>query len=287
MKIYDRKKEGAIAILSIAAVLMLLAGCEGQGIQKRTELEDTDTASQLQQNIKEEDISDEISPEQSEESKQLGLAERADQLKETGRLFEEVSDDWVQNKLDADRIIEEQSFQVELNDWGEVRFVSCEPDSSKRDLQEDVTFYLLKDEEILYQFPYIGENHTSGYGFLGDVKFVMFTDTNVDGKEDVVIGAEYMTGIGPQGAIPHTAVRIYEDYGNHFTYNEGLSDKINDYLPWESNVLAKDIKRLLQLTNGKEPLTNYESYTGKWTVASGYVAAYENPMPESGNFKAV
>ena len=283
IKMHDRKKERAIALLGIVTALMLLAGCEGQGIQKRTELEDPDTASQLQQNIKEEDISDEISPEQSEESKQLGLAERADQLKETERLLEEESDERVQNKLDADRIIEEQSFQVELNDWGEVRFVSYEPDSSKRDLQEDVTFYLLKDEEVLYQFPYISEDYTSGYGFYWDVKFIIFTDTNADGKEDVVIGAEYMTGIGPQGAIPHTAVRIYEDYGDYFTYNEGLSDKINDYLPWESNVLAKDIKRLLQLTNGKEPLTNYESYTGKWTVAPGYVAAYENPMPESGN----
>ena len=29
--------------------------------------------------------------------------------------------------------------------------------------------------------------------------------------------------------------------------------------------------------------TNYESYTGKWTVGPGYVAAYENPMPESEN----
>ncbi|MDE7206818.1 MAG: hypothetical protein K2N90_06630, partial [Lachnospiraceae bacterium] len=149
---------------------------------------------------------------------------------------------------------------------------------------QDVTFYLLKDEEILYQFPYVGEEHSSGYGlYYWDVKFVLFSDTNADAKEDVVIGAEYMTGAGPQGAIPHTIVRIYEDQGDYFTYNEDLSDKINDYLPWESNVLAQDIKRLLQLTNRKEPLTNYESYTGKWTVGSGYVAAYENPMPESGN----
>lgn len=120
-------------------------------------------------------------------------------------------------------------------------------------------------------------------GYFWDVKFVMFTDTNADGKEDVVIGAEYMTGAGPQGAVPHVAVRIYEDCGDYFTYNEELSDKINNYLPWESNVLAKDIKRLIQLTNGNEPLTNYESYSGKWTVSPGYVAAYENPMPESGN----
>ena len=45
-----------------------------------------------------------------------------------------------------------------------------------------------------------------------DVKFVVFTDTNADGKEDVVIGAEYMTGAGPQGAIPHVVVRIYEAF---------------------------------------------------------------------------
>ena len=197
-------------------------------------------------------------------------------------MTDEIFGDKVQDKLDEERIIDEQSFQVELNDWGEVRFVSYEPAHSERDLKEDVTFYLLKDEEILYHFPYIGEGHTS-YDLYWDVKFVMFTDTNSDGKKDVVIGAEYMTGAGPQGAIPHVVVRIYEDYGDYFTYNGELSDKINEYLPWESNVLAKDVKRLIQLINGNEPLTNYESYSGKWTVDPGYVAAYENPMPESGN----
>ena len=267
MKTADsRKKEKAIAILGIAA-LMLLVGCKGQEKPKQTEQEEVDTVSQLQQRIEEESLLDEISP---------------DQLEETGQLSDEESGDQVRDELDADRIIEEQSFQVELNDWGEVRFVSYEPVPSERDLREDVTFYLLKDDKILYQFPYIGEDHTS-YDFYWGVKFVMFTDTNADTKEDVVIGAEYMTGIGPQGAVPHTIVRIYEDYGDYFTYNKELSDKINDNLPWESNVLAKDIRRLIQLTNGNEPLTNYESYTGSWTVAPGYVAAYENPMPENAN----
>ncbi len=289
MKIKDRKKAGGAAILGVAAALLLLVGCKGQGIPKQA---DSDAASQLQQNIKEESTADETLPEQSEESGQLekaekseesGLPERTAQMKETERLSEEESDDRGQNELDTGRIIEEQSFQVKLNDWGEVRFLSYEPDSSKRDLLEDVTFYLLKDEEILYQFPYISENHTSGYGYYWDVKFVLFTDINEDGKEDVVIGPEYMTGIGPQGAVPHVAVRIYEDCGDYFTYNGELSNKINDHLPWESNVLVKDIKRLLQLINGNEPLTNYESYSGNWTVGPGYVAAYENPVPDSGN----
>lgn len=210
------------------------------------------------------------------------LIREKEDIEDKENIPEENSSDHVQDKLDEERIIEEQSFQIELNDWGEVRFVPYEPTPSER-VHEDVTFYLLKDDEILYQFPYISKRPTNGMGYFWDVKFVMFTDTNADGKEDVVIGAEYMTGAGPQGAVPHVAVRIYEDCGDYFTYNEELSDKINNYLPWESNVLAKDIKRLIQLTNGNEPLTNYESYSGKWTVSPGYIAAYENPMPESGN----
>lgn len=283
MKLYDRKKEGIMAILGIVAAVMLLVGCGGEEIQKQTEQEEEDSVSQLQQNIEEEGLSDEAAPDPSKEPEPSGYPERAEQAEEAEQSAEEESGDRVQDKLDAERIIEEQSFQVELNDWGDVKFVSYEPAPSERDMRGDVTFYLLKGEEVLYQFPYTGEDHTSDHGVYWDVKFVMFTDTNADGKEDVVIGVEYVTGAGPQGAIPHVAVRIYADYGDYFTYNGGLSDKINDYLPWESDVLAKDIKRLLQLTNGNEPLTDYESYTGKWTVGPGYVAAYENPMPESRN----
>ncbi len=181
-------------------------------------------------------------------------------------------------------MIPEQSFDITLNDWGEVRFVTCEPDPSKKEIPGDVTFYLIKEDEILYRFPYLSEGQVrSGYGLFWDVKFVTFMDTNDDGKEDIVIGPEYMTGAGPQGAVPHMKIRIYEDCGDSFTYNRELSDEINGYLPWESNVLAMDIKRLIQLINGNEPLTNYESYTGKWTVAPGYAAAYEEPVPNSGN----
>lgn len=284
------KKKRVMGMLGIAVTIMLLAGCEERDIQNRVEQEEPDVASQLQQEVEEQDLSGELPPEQTEQPEQQEQLEEPDSLKQTEQseqseqLLDEISDSQGQDKLDGDRIIQEQSFQVELNDWGEVRFVSYKPDFAEgADPQEDVTFYLLKDEKILYQFPYISEDHTSGCGMYYDVKFVMFTDTNADEKEDVVIGAEYMTGAGPQGAIPHTVVRIYEDCSDYFTYNEELSDEINGYLPWESNVLAKDIKRLLQLTNGNEPLTDYESYTGKWCVGPGYVAAYEDPMPTSRN----
>lgn len=270
------KKKRVMGTLGIAAAFMLLSGCEGRNIQNQ---EETDAASQLQQNVEEQGLLGELTSQQTEQQELSDEQKNPEQSKQPEQILDEISDSQRQDRLDENRIIQEQSFQVELNDWGEVGFVSYEPDSSEISAGGDVSFYLLKEEEILYQFPYIGTDHTSGYGLYYDVKFVMFTDTNADEKEDVVIGAEYMTGAGPQGAIPHTVVRIYEDNGSYFTYNEGLSDKVNEYLPWESNVLAKDVKRLIQLTNGNKPLTDYESYTGKWSVGAGYIAAYDNPEP--------
>ncbi len=290
-----RSKKSIKSILGIAAAVMLLVGCGGSDIESRTEDTEKDDALQLQQNIEEQDRAEtgsEEQPEQSGQSGQQGQAEEQGQSGQQGQSEQGQppqqspggeSGGRLPGRLDAGRILEEQSFQVKLNDWGEVRFVSYEPDHTGENPLEDVTFYLLRGEEILYQFPYIGTEDTSDYGMYYDVKFVMFTDTNADGKEDVVIGAEYMTGAGPQGAIPHVVVRIYENYGDHFTYNEGFSDKINDYLPWESNVLAKDVKRLIQLTGGNGPLTDYESYSGKWRVSTGYAAAYEETAPVSRN----
>ena len=278
---YCMKKKRVMGTLGIAAALMLLAGCEERDVQNQKE---PDVASQSQQNVEEQDLLGELPLEQTEQQEQMEESEPQEQSEKPEQILDEVSGVQVQDELNADRIIQEQSFQVELNDWGEVKFVSYKPDYAEgADPQEDVTFYLLKDEKILYQFPYIGADHTSGYGMYYDVKFVMFKDTNADEKEDVVIGAEYMTGAGSQGAIPHTVVRIYEDCGDYFTYNEELSDEIDGYLPWESNVLAKDVKRLLQLINGNEPLTDYESYTGKWCVGPGYVEAYEDPISTSRN----
>ena len=290
-----RSKKSIKGTVGIVAAVMLLAGCGGSDIESRTEDTEKDDALQLQQNIEEQDRAEAGSEEQSEQSGQFGQQGQAEEQGQSGQQGQSEqgqppqqspggeSGGRLPGRLDAGRILEEQSFQVKLNDWGEVQFVSYEPDHTGENPLEDVTFYLLRGEEILYQFPYIGTEDTSDYGMYYDVKFVVFTDTNADGKEDVVIGAEYMTGAGPQGAIPHVVVRIYEDYGDHFTYNEEFSDKINDYLPWESNVLAKDVKRLIQLTGGNGQLTDYESYSGKWRVSTGYVAAYEETAPVSRN----
>ena len=56
-----------------------------------------------------------------------------------------------EEKLDESRVITEQSFDVELNDWGEVQFVSYLP--TYETLWEDVSFVLAKDNQIIYYFP--------------------------------------------------------------------------------------------------------------------------------------
>ncbi len=44
--------------------------------------------------------------------------------------------------------------------------------------------------------------------------------------------------------IPYTEIRIYEDGGNEFVYNENLSDEINEKLADE--VTAEYVKTLLK-----------------------------------------
>ena len=136
--------------------------------------------------------------------------------------------------VDIDKIYEymipEQSFDVLLNDWGSVTFVSCMPMSSSGVYTHplaDVSFYLLSNEQVIYRFPYVNasEGNIREGGSVDDISFVMFTDVNGDKRDDVLIGILFEMGAGPQGAIPRMEVRIYEDHGNKFVYNKELSDE--------------------------------------------------------------
>lgn len=48
------------------------------------------------------------------------LIREKEDIEDKENIPEEISSDHVQDKLDEERIIEGQSFQIELNDWGEV-----------------------------------------------------------------------------------------------------------------------------------------------------------------------
>ena len=147
-------------------------------------------------------------------------------------------------------MVSEQSFDLSLNDWGAVTFVSCMPDpDADANPLTDASFYLIRDGELLYRFPYVAENNVRETGLCEKISFVFSADSNNDLRDDVIIGVQYVSGAGPQGMIPYTEVRIYEDSGNSsFLYNESLSHEINYNLPAEST--AEYVKEFLANYSG-------------------------------------
>ena len=92
---------------------------------------------------------------------------------------------------------------MDLNGWGEVRFVSYLPTYDT--LLEDVSFVLAKDNQIVYHFPAYYENNiteSDSVGMFDSVEAVGFHDIDGDGAKDVIVIVNYVIGAGPQGMIP-------------------------------------------------------------------------------------
>ncbi|MDW2796050.1 hypothetical protein RZO55_00425 [Clostridium boliviensis] len=132
--------------------------------------------------------------------------------------------------LDENRIIQDQSFQVELNDWGDVRFVSYGPGAGSD--FEDVSFYLTKDNKVVFSFPYYGENNkTDQYaGLFDSVESVAFRDVNGDKLKDVIVIINYISGAGPQGMEARPKARIFQADKKDFILAKDLTDDVNDHI---------------------------------------------------------
>ena len=130
--------------------------------------------------------------------------------------------------LDAKRIIQDQSFDVELNGWGDVRFISYGPEAGAD--FEDVSFCLMKDNKVIYSFPYYGEdNKTDTYaGLFDSVESVGFRDVNNDSLKDIVVIINYITGAGPQGMAPRPRARIFLADKKEFHLAKDLIEDITE-----------------------------------------------------------
>lgn len=122
-------------------------------------------------------------------------------------------------------MIPEQSFDVTLDDWGEVTFVSCRPLSWYS--SEEASFFLVADEQILYQFPY---HNLKDFGVFDSVGAVAFRDIDDDGKDDIIVIINYITGAGPQGMIPRPAVRIFLAGENEFYLAEDMMADVAEHI---------------------------------------------------------
>ena len=86
-----------------------------------------------------------------------------------------------------ENMIEEQSFEVELDGWGRAMFVSASPENGTG----EPSFFLLKGGEKVYTFP---EKAAQKSDEFVEVSAVSFTDYNGDGKKDVIVLASYQNG---------------------------------------------------------------------------------------------
>ena len=129
-------------------------------------------------------------------------------------------------------MIPEQSFDIFLDDWGNVTFVSRRPTPDEYKDWKVASFYLIKDEQILYKFPYRFENNSSrGYiGLFDGVGAVAFRDINNDKKDDIIIITYYVSGAGPTGMVPRPSVTIYLAGENEFYLAEDMIEDVEEHI---------------------------------------------------------
>lgn len=113
--------------------------------------------------------------------------------------------------------IENQTFMVDLNSWGNVKFVSGKLTAGNH---IPVEFYLTnKDGDILYNFD-------SALPYNVDVKAVSFEDVNKDGLKDIIIIVAGKDGKGQGNAAVATV--YFQKADGAFENNPKLDQEINN-----------------------------------------------------------
>ncbi|MGM1021096.1 MAG: hypothetical protein ACQEXV_11240 [Bacillota bacterium] len=113
--------------------------------------------------------------------------------------------------LEPYTIQKEQSFTTTLNGWGEVKFISTLKDEDTNDLIQAKFFLEANSEKhaekkILYEFPEFYGNNSK---MIDRIKAVSFKDLNQDGRTDIVIIADYITGVNAHGIETLPVAGIY------------------------------------------------------------------------------
>jgi|GEM_PF-5677127 len=125
--------------------------------------------------------------------------------------------------LFGDKLLEEHSQWVEFENIGKVYFAvvnNFESVSAKHN------YYLVKDGEKLSKLPaFYGDD----MWIVNDFQKLTLEDLNNDGKKDILIEAEYVTGVGPTGMLPFTAISIYfnKDEGK-FENDPAIDQEVNE-----------------------------------------------------------
>ena len=105
-------------------------------------------------------------------------------------------------------IIEEQTFSTSLEGWGEVTFAPFLPEENENG-NGDVQFKLLKDGEVLYEFPGVYADNILNDRQCDQVVAVAFKDYNDDALTDVITICKYTFVSGDRKDESYQEVRVY------------------------------------------------------------------------------
>lgn len=221
-------KRKAILFTTAVLSLCLISGCQKSKQETLTQ----ETTNSSQSSIKVEPTTG-----QNEEDK-TEIHNLNPSLKDTGETDLNIS-------LDESRIIKDQTLPINLNNWGEVTFVTYGPKPGTD--SEDASFYLMKDKKVVYAFPFYWENNKTDEtgGLFDSVVSVGFRDVNHDNLKDVIIIINYITGAGPQGMVPRPRVRIFLADKKEFHLAKDLIDDITDHVE-ESDLTINRIDEYLK-----------------------------------------
>lgn len=128
------------------------------------------------------------------------------------------------------KLIENQTFQLNLTPYGQVTFVSCEPDTDL-DPMADAAFSVQRDGQVLYTLPGVFADNVRANEIFYEVEAVSFPDINQDGYDDIIIICSYEPASGPDRGTVHQEARIYMgSTDGSFTLEKDLMDETNSAL---------------------------------------------------------
>lgn len=120
------------------------------------------------------------------------------------------------------KIISNQTFVIDIESYGKVRFVSG---TSMRNYPLlNLEFYLVDlNNEVLYKYPDFFANQWIFF----EIKEILFQDINDDDKTDVIVNAYYMVGAGKQAGIPFPTATIFFQDDTEFVNFKVLDEALH------------------------------------------------------------
>ena len=166
------------------------------------------------------------------------------------------------------RVIENQTFEIQLNDWGMVTFTSVAPEENSNDPE----FLLVKNDKVIYEFPEIKADASDSFKQISGVKF---SDVNMDGKKDVLLLLQYCND-GDSWNMPVIFLQenpdnmMYLDYPNLESYK--VEAKTENGTPFYRDTFFEEFLGKQHLT---EKLSDME---GVWTDYVEYLDSISVPL---------